>query len=58
MKTAILSLLPALAAAAPQVLSAPTPNVAPSTVRVVGISLLGSGCPAGTADVQIDATKT
>ena len=32
--------------------------VAPSSVRVVGVSLLGSGCPAGSADVQIDATKT
>jgi len=30
----------------------------PQKVRVVGISLLGSGCPAGSADVQIDATKT
>jgi len=30
----------------------------PSTVRVLGVSLLGSGCPAGTADVQIDASKT
>ncbi|KAK3307557.1 uncharacterized protein B0T15DRAFT_394677 [Chaetomium strumarium] len=33
-------------------------GVVPSSVRVLGISLLGSGCPAGTADVQIDATKT
>ncbi|KAK3368311.1 hypothetical protein B0H63DRAFT_441561 [Podospora didyma] len=32
--------------------------VAPSSVRVLGVSLLGSGCPAGSADVQIDATKT
>jgi hypothetical protein len=30
----------------------------PSSVRIHGISLLGSGCPAGTADVQIDETKT
>lgn len=29
---------------------------APSTVKIRGISLLGSGCPAGTADVQVDAT--
>ncbi|GAB1314463.1 Ubiquitin 3 binding protein But2 C-terminal domain-containing protein [Madurella fahalii] len=50
----LLALLP-FAAAAPA-LSAP--SVVPSTVRVVGVSLLGSGCPAGTADVQIDATKT
>ncbi|KAK0724417.1 hypothetical protein B0H67DRAFT_632102 [Lasiosphaeris hirsuta] len=35
-----------------------TPNVTPSTVTVKGVSLLGSGCPAGTADVQIDATGT
>ena len=34
------------------------PAQAPSQVRVNGISLLGSGCPPGTADVQIDATKT
>ncbi|KXX76652.1 hypothetical protein MMYC01_207283 [Madurella mycetomatis] len=50
----LLTLLP-FAAAAPA-LSAP--DVVPSSVRVVGVSLLGSGCPAGTADVQIDATKT
>ncbi|KAK2591882.1 hypothetical protein QQS21_010434 [Conoideocrella luteorostrata] len=30
----------------------------PSSVKVRGISLLGSGCPAGSADVQIDATGT
>jgi hypothetical protein len=30
----------------------------PSQVRIRGVSLLGSGCPAGTADVQVDATKT
>jgi len=35
-----------------------TPHVVPQNVRVVGISLLGSGCPSGTADVQIDATKS
>lgn len=53
----LLALLPLVAAApAPPALSAP--SVVPSTVRVVGVSLLGSGCPAGTADVQIDATKT
>jgi hypothetical protein len=34
------------------------PSTTPEHVRVVGISLLGSGCPAGSADVQIDATKT
>lgn len=45
----------ALAAALPAEFS---PNVVPSHVRVVGVSLLGSGCPAGSADVQIDATKS
>lgn len=30
----------------------------PQKVQILGVSLLGSGCPAGTADVQIDATKT
>ncbi|KAF1732193.1 hypothetical protein CRV24_008387 [Beauveria bassiana] len=29
---------------------------APSNVRIKGVSVLGSGCPAGTADVQVDAT--
>jgi hypothetical protein len=50
----LLGLLPLVAAAPPL----NTPSVTPSSVRVVGVSLLGSGCPAGTADVQIDATKT
>jgi hypothetical protein len=44
-----------LAASLPALLP---PSTAPEHVRVVGISLLGSGCPAGSADVQIDATKT
>jgi len=44
-----------LAAALPAEFS---PNVVPSHVRVVGVSLLGSGCPANSADVQIDATKS
>ncbi|KAJ3495711.1 hypothetical protein NLG97_g3199 [Lecanicillium saksenae] len=30
----------------------------PQYVRVVGVSVLGSGCPKDTADVQIDATGT
>lgn len=30
----------------------------PSSVKIRGVSLLGSGCPAGTADVQVDATGT
>ncbi|KAL2126986.1 hypothetical protein VTI74DRAFT_11502 [Chaetomium olivicolor] len=33
-------------------------KIVPQKVRVFGVSLLGSGCLAGTADVQIDATKT
>ncbi|KAM3527155.1 hypothetical protein NHJ13051_003089 [Beauveria bassiana] len=31
---------------------------APSNVRIKGVSVLGSGCPAGTANVQVDATGT
>ncbi len=34
------------------------PSPDPQYVKVVGISVLGSGCPKGTADVQIDATGT
>jgi hypothetical protein len=51
----VLSLLLPLAAAAPALVA---PAAVPQHVRVVGVSLLGSGCPAGSADVQIDATKT
>lgn len=40
-----------LAAAVPQ-----AGGQAPKKVKINGISLLGSGCPAGTADVQVDAT--
>lgn len=36
----------------------PTTSPAPSKVKINGVSLLGSGCPAGTADVQVDATGT
>jgi len=28
----------------------------PNYVKIKGVSLLGSGCPAGSADVQVDAT--
>jgi hypothetical protein len=35
--------------------AAPNPNN-PNQVKIRGVSLLGSGCPAGTADVQVDAT--
>lgn len=34
------------------------PSDDPQYVKVVGISVLGSGCPKGTADVQVDATGT
>ncbi|ATY67166.1 secreted protein [Cordyceps militaris] len=34
------------------------PPGGPQHVRVVGISVLGTGCPKGTADVQVDATGT
>ncbi|OAA74090.1 secreted protein [Cordyceps fumosorosea ARSEF 2679] len=37
---------------------APSNGPAPSSVKIKGVSLLGSGCPAGTADVQVDATGT
>lgn len=62
MKTfSLITLLAGLVAASPTP-SQPSLNapaaVAPSSVRVLGVSLLGSGCPAGSADVQIDATKT
>lgn len=37
----------------------PKPNSpAPSKVKIHGVSLLGSGCPPGSADVQVDATGT
>jgi len=59
----LLPLLASLAAAVPPTMGIPRALVAPaatppSTVRVVGVSLLGSGCPPNTADVQIDAGKT
>lgn len=37
--------------------AAPNPN-SPSKVKIHGVSLLGSGCPAGSADIQVDATGT
>ncbi|PWI65213.1 hypothetical protein PCL_07263 [Purpureocillium lilacinum] len=36
----------------------PAPVSKPSKVKIHGISLLGSGCPPGSADVQVDATGT
>lgn len=51
------SLFLGLAAAAPSAqLVAPQASDGPSAVKVVGVSLLGTGCPAGTADVQVDST--
>ncbi|KAK5652817.1 hypothetical protein OQA88_9483 [Cercophora sp. LCS_1] len=47
-----------LTTALPLEISPLLPPVTPSRVRIVGVSLLGSGCPAGTADVQIDASKS
>jgi len=37
---------------------APTTAAAPQNLRVVGASVLGSGCPYGTADVKADASNT
>ncbi|SPO05167.1 uncharacterized protein DNG_07853 [Cephalotrichum gorgonifer] len=52
-----LTLFLGLAAAVPSPqLVAPQASEAPASVKVIGLSLLGTGCPAGTADVQIDAT--
>ncbi|KIN05316.1 hypothetical protein OIDMADRAFT_78354, partial [Oidiodendron maius Zn] len=50
-----LTLLLGLAAASPLVAER---RDAPSKVKVLGISLLGTGCPPGSADVQVDATGT
>jgi hypothetical protein len=36
--------------------TAPTPN--PQDVKILGITAIGTGCPAGTASVNIDATGT
>jgi hypothetical protein len=36
----------------------PPSSPVPSKVKIHGVSLLGSGCPAGSADVQVDATGT
>lgn len=39
-------------------ISPPGTSTDPQYVKVKGISILGSGCPPGSADVQIDATGT
>lgn len=36
--------------------AAPTPN--PQDVKILNITAIGTGCPAGTASVNIDATGT
>jgi len=55
-KTA-LALFLGVAAAAPKAqLNAPQVSEGPSSIKINGVSLLGTGCPAGTADVQVDAT--
>jgi len=50
----VISVLLGLATAAPNVQA----RAAPANVQIHGVSLLGSGCPAGSADVQVDATGT
>lgn len=49
----ILTLFLGLAAATPLTAE---PRAAPSKVKINGISLLGTGCPPGSADMQVDAT--
>jgi len=44
-----------LTAAAPSVLENRSGNK-PNSVRIKGISLMGTGCPTNSADVQVDAT--
>lgn len=42
----------------PRDLSPPNQGDVPEHVKIKGVSVLGTGCPAGTADVQVDATGT
>lgn len=51
-----LALLLGVAAAAPSPQLIAPQLSEPSSVKVIGVSLLGTGCPAGTADVQVDST--
>lgn len=37
---------------------APSAAAAPRNLRVIGASVLGSGCPSGTAEVKADASNT
>jgi hypothetical protein len=55
---AAITCLLGLAAAAPSVLETRQNKQRPSKVKVHDVSLLGSGCPAGSAVVQVDATGT
>jgi|SRR3569833_1155409 len=48
-----------LAAAVPlETLVPPIPADAPSDVRIINITAIGSGCPAGHSYVNVDATRT
>jgi hypothetical protein len=55
---ALLAIFLPLGLAAPAAQATVAQDDVPQNVKVVGVSLLGSGCPAGSADVQIDATNT
>ncbi|KJZ75202.1 hypothetical protein HIM_05396 [Hirsutella minnesotensis 3608] len=54
---ALIAPLLGLAAAAPQT-GLQTRQSGPQNVKIRGVSLLGTGCPPGSADVQVDATGT
>lgn len=57
--TLALGLLPAaFAAPAASPLDAAPATLAPGNVRIIGASLLGTGCPSGPADVRCDASGT
>jgi len=58
MLSAAITLFLGLAAALParDLIAPQAAAESPSTVKIHGVNLLGSGCPAGTADVQVDAT--
>jgi hypothetical protein len=43
---------------AAQVFALTTPGDAPEHFKIIGLSVLGSGCPPGSAEVQTDANKT
>lgn len=45
-------------AASPNGVSTTIRGEEPEYVKIKGVSVLGTGCPAGTADVQVDATGT